>query len=71
MKISEQFYRGQEISADDALGLFRNYNNINALGSVLELAIQKRLITEEACVWFKTYDGKKIPHLLIFSLPPI
>lgn len=71
VKISEQFYLGQEISADDALALFRNYGNINAFGSVLELAIQKQVITEEACVWFKTSDGKRIPHLLIFSIPPI
>ncbi|MFX0185448.1 MAG: DUF424 family protein [Candidatus Hodarchaeota archaeon] len=71
MKISADFYCGGEISAIEALRLMRNYSNINAVGSVLELGIRKKLINEDAIIWFKTAEGKKIPHLLIFSLPPI
>jgi len=71
MKISAEFYCGREISAIEALGLMRNYSNINAVGSVLELGIRKKLINEDAIIWFKTAEGKKIPHLLLFSLPPI
>ncbi|MFW9903105.1 MAG: DUF424 family protein [Candidatus Thorarchaeota archaeon] len=71
MKIPSDFYRGQEISPNDALRLIRNYTNVNAVGSVLELGIQKKLINEDAIIWFTTSEGKKIPHLLIFSIPPI
>ena len=71
MRIPADFYRGQEISANDALHLLRNYANVNALGSVLELGIKKNLINEDAIIWFTTSEGKKIPHLLIFSIPPL
>ena len=71
MRIPTDFYRGQEISAEDALRLIRNYTNINAVGSVLELGIRENLINEDAIIWFTTSEGKKIPHLLIFSIPPI
>ncbi|UCG03609.1 MAG: DUF424 family protein [Candidatus Heimdallarchaeota archaeon] len=71
MRIPIDFYRGQEISADDALRLLRNYANVNAVGSVLELGIKENLINEDAIIWFTTSEGKKIPHLLIFSIPPI
>lgn len=71
MRIPTNFYRGQEISANDALRLIRNYANVNALGSVLELGIRENLINEDAIIWFTTSEGKKIPHLLIFSIPPI
>lgn len=71
MTISPDFYRGHEISASDALHLMRNYTNINVVGSVLEYGIQKKIINEDAIMWFETVQGKKIPHLLIFSLPPI
>ena len=71
MKISAGFYRGQEISKTDALRLMRNYANVNAVGSVIELGIQKKIINEDAIIWFTTSEGKKIPHLLIFSIPPI
>ena len=71
MTISPEFYRGQEISPSDALRLMRNYTNINVVGSVLEHGIEKKIINEDAIIWFETAQGKKIPHLLIFSLPPI
>lgn len=71
MRIPADFYRGQEIEAQDALQLMRNYTNINVVGSVLELGIRKNLINEDAVLWFSTSEGKKIPHLLIFSIPPI
>lgn len=71
MKISAGFYQGQEISTTDALRLMRNYSNVNAVGSVIELGIQKKIINEDAIIWFSTSEGKKIPHLLIFSFPPI
>ncbi len=71
MRISAGFYQGQEISVTDALQLMRNYTNINAIGSVLELGIQKNVINEDAIIWFENSEGKKIPHLLIFSIPPI
>ncbi|MFX0122917.1 MAG: DUF424 family protein [Candidatus Hodarchaeota archaeon] len=71
MRIPADFYRGQEISAEEALRLIRNYTNINAVGSVLELGIRENLINEDAIIWFTTSEGKKIPHLLIFSIPPI
>ncbi|MFX0014537.1 MAG: DUF424 family protein [Promethearchaeota archaeon] len=71
MRIPADFYRGKEISALDALRLMRNYTNVNAIGSVLELGIQENLINEDAIIWFTTSEGRKIPHLLIFSIPPI
>ncbi|NHJ00545.1 MAG: DUF424 family protein [Candidatus Heimdallarchaeota archaeon] len=71
MIVPSEFYDGEEIPTEDALQLMKRYQNVNALGSVLELAIQKRLFNEEAVLWFKTEEGKKIPHLLIFSIPPI
>jgi len=71
MRIPVDFYRGQEIEAQDALQLMRNYANINVVGSVLELGIRKNLINEDAVLWFSTLEGKKIPHLLIFSIPPL
>lgn len=71
MRIPVDFYRGQEISTTNALRLMRNYANINAVGSVLELGIQEKIINEDAIIWFTTSEGKKIPHLLIFSFPPI
>lgn len=71
MKVSTGFYRGQKISREDALRLMRKYVNINALGSTIELGIKLKVINEEAVLWFKTIDGKKIPHLLMFSFPPI
>ncbi|UCE12144.1 MAG: DUF424 family protein [Candidatus Heimdallarchaeota archaeon] len=71
MRIPVDFYRGQEISAPDALRLMRNYANINALGSVIELGIKQKVIPPDAIIWFTTAEGKKIPHLLIFALPPL
>ena len=71
MRIPADFYRGQEISVNDALHLLRNYANVNAIGSVLELGIKENLINEDAIIWFTTSEGKKIPHLLIFSIPPL
>ncbi|MHA2202497.1 MAG: DUF424 family protein [Candidatus Hodarchaeales archaeon] len=71
MRIPIDFYRGQQISASDALHLIRNYANVNALGSVIELGIRENLINEDAIIWFTTSEGKKIPHLIIFSIPPI
>lgn len=71
MKVPTDFYRGQKISAEEALRLMRNYVNVNALGSTIELGIKFKVINEDAVIWFKTNDGKKIPHLLIIALPPI
>ncbi len=71
MIISSDFYSGQEISAEEALRLMNTYTNINAVGSVLEYGIRNNLINEDAIIWFTNEQGKKIPHLLIFSLPPI
>lgn len=71
MKIPADFYRGQEIEAQDALRLMKNYANINVVGSVIELGISKNLINKDAVLWFTSSEGKKIPHLLIFSIPPL
>ncbi len=71
MRIPTDFYRGQQISASDALHLIRNYANVNAIGSVIELGIRENLINEDAIIWFTSSEGKKIPHLIIFSIPPI
>lgn len=71
MKIPKNFYYGHEISRSDALQLMRKYANINILGSVLEEGIQQNLINKDAVIWLKTEDGDNIPHLLIFSIPPI
>ena len=71
MKVSTGFYQGQKISTEDALRLMRKYVNINALGSTIELGIKYKVINEDSVIWFKTNEGKKIPHLLMFSFPPI
>jgi len=71
MKVPLGFYKGSYISKSDALDLMRKYANINILGSVLNLGIEKNIINEEAVIWFNTDDGRRIPHLLIFSIPPI
>ncbi|PWI49576.1 hypothetical protein CEE45_00150 [Candidatus Heimdallarchaeota archaeon B3_Heim] len=71
MKVPIGFYKGRDISQSDALDLMRRYTNINALGSVLDLGIKKEIINEEAVIWFNSDDGRRIPHLLIFSFPPI
>lgn len=71
MKVSTNFYRGQKIATEEALQLMRNYVNINALGSTIELGIKFEVIKKEAVIWFTTSDGKKIPYLLLFSLPPL
>jgi hypothetical protein len=71
MKVRSQFYRGNAISKGDALDLMRRYSNINALGSVLELGIEKKVINEDAVFWLNDDENKVIPHLLIFSMPPI
>jgi hypothetical protein len=71
MKVPIGFYKGSYISKSDALDLMRKYTNINALGSVLDLGIEKDIINKDAVLWFKTKDGERIPHLLIFSIPPI
>lgn len=71
MKVPTDFYRGQKITSEEALQLMRNYVNINALGSTIDLGLKNKVIKKEAVIWFKTSDGKKIPHLLIFSFPPI
>ncbi|MHA1994309.1 MAG: DUF424 family protein [Candidatus Hodarchaeales archaeon] len=71
MKVPLGFYKGTYISRSDALDLMRKYVNVNALGSVLDLGIKKNIINEDAVIWFKTDDGMKIPHLIIFSIPPI
>ena len=71
MKVSTDFYQGQKITPEEALQLMKNYVNINALGSTIELGIKSDVIKKDAVIWFTTADGVKIPHLLIFALPPI
>ncbi len=71
MKVPLGFYKGTYISKSDALDLMRRYTNINALGSVLDLGIEKNIINKDAVLWFNSEDGKRIPHLIIFSIPPI
>jgi len=69
MRVPSKFYKGSEISAFDALQLIKSYNNINIIGSVINLGLEKNLISEDAVIWFSTKDGDKVPHLLIFSMP--
>ena len=69
MRVPSKFYKGKEISAFEALQLMKNYNNINIIGSVINLGLEKNLISEDAVIWFSTKDGDKVPHLLIFSMP--
>ena len=71
MKVPLGFYKGNNISKSDALDLMRKYVNVNAIGSVLDLGIERNLINEDGIIWFQTKDGKKIPHLIIVSIPPI
>ena len=71
MKVPTEFYRGNEISKIDALELMKKYVNINAIGSVLELGIEKEVINKDAVIWFNHGSNHKVPHLLIFSIPPI
>ncbi len=71
MKVLVGFYKGQSISISDALHLMRRYGNINILGSVIELGIEKKQINENAVIWFNDEEDKKVPHLLIFSIPPL
>jgi hypothetical protein len=49
----------------------RRYANINIIGSVIELGLEKKQIKEDAVIWFNDDEGKKVPHLLIFSIPPL
>jgi hypothetical protein len=71
MRIPVDFYKGKTITPIGALRLMKNYSNVNAIGSVLELGIQQKVINPNAIIWFNTTEGKKVPHLLIFSFPPI
>ena len=71
MKVPIDFYRGNVISKLDALELMRKYVNINAIGSVLELGIEKEVINKDAVIWFNHENNHQVPHLLIFSIPPI
>jgi hypothetical protein len=71
MKVPTDFYRGNVISKLDALELMKRYVNVNAIGSVLELGIEKKVINKDAVIWFDYENNLKIPHLLIFSIPPI
>lgn len=69
MQVPSKFYKGSEISAFEALQLLKSYTNINIIGSVINLGLEKNLISEDAVIWFSTKDGDKVPHLLIFSMP--
>ncbi len=71
MRVPTGFYKGQIISKSDAYQLMRRYTNINIIGSVIELGIEKEQIKEDAVIWFDDEEGKKVPHLLIFSIPPL
>ena len=45
MKVPTDFYRGgQKITSEEALQLMRNYVNINALGSTIELGLKNKVI---------------------------
>ena len=71
MKVPTEFYRGNVISKLDALELMKKFVNVNAIGSVLELGIEKEVINKDAVIWFDHENNHKVPHLLIFSIPPI
>lgn len=71
MTVPTGFYKGQVISKSDAYQLMRRYTNINVIGSVIELGIEKKQIKEDAVIWFNDDEGKKVPHILIFSIPPL
>ena len=71
MRVPIDFYKGQSISTSDAFQLMRRYVNINILGSVIEFGIEKNLIKKDAVIWFNDEEGKRVPHLLIFSIPPL
>ena len=71
MRVPTEFYRGQLIPRLDALQLMRRYVNINIIGSVIELGIEKNIINKDAVIWFKDEEEKEVPHLLIFSIPPL
>ena len=71
MKVPNKFYKGQAISKSDALQLMRRYVNINIIGSVIELGIEKNRIKKDAVIWFNDEEGNRVPHLLIFSIPPL
>ncbi len=71
MRVPIDFYKGQLISTSDAFQLMRRYVNINILGSVIELGIEKNQIKKDAVIWFNDEEGKKVPHLLMFSIPPL
>ena len=71
MKVPIKFYKGQSISIADAFQLMRRYVNINILGSVIELGIEKKQIKKDAVIWFNDEEGKRVPHLLMFSIPPL
>ena len=71
MQVPTEFYKGNPISKSDAYRLMRNYTNINIIGSVIEFGIEKDQIKKDAVIWFNDEEGKKVPHLLIFSIPPI
>ena len=71
MRVPIEFYKGQPISKSDAFQLMRRYVNINILGSVIELGIEKNQIKKDAVIWFNDEEGKRVPHLLLFSIPPL
>jgi len=71
MRVPIKFYKGQSISKSDAFQLMRRYANINILGSVIEIGIEKNQIKEDAVIWFNNEEGKRVPHLLMFSIPPL
>ena len=71
MTVPTEFYKGKLISKSDAYKLMRRYANINIIGSVIELGIEKEQIKKEAVIWFDDEEGRKVPHLLIFSIPPL
>jgi len=71
MRVPIEFYKGQTISKSDAFQLMRRYVNINVLGSVIELGIEKSKIKKDAVIWFNDEEGKRVPHLLLFSIPPL
>ncbi len=71
--LTESFYGGKAIDAEIALKLLFSYANVNAFGSIIELAIEKGRLDGDVPIWFELASdpNRKVPHLMIFdvSLP--
>ncbi|MFA4887216.1 MAG: DUF424 family protein [Candidatus Nanoarchaeia archaeon] len=64
LDISESFYKGQEVTKEEATHALEEGSNLNLAGKeTIQLAIDLGLATQDE---IKTIDG--IPYLLIFAL---